>query len=190
MISKQDYDFLHEVGAKAVFGPGTGIPEAAKDVLRLIWAVRGRGESGERISRHEFTLPKVEEPTEITQAEFDDKRQGRTCRRRRISRGMRCSQWHESLVFVGFGSFGTLPKPPSAQGSWRHVSVRGKLAVDALATEIDRWPKACRPELGRRAGWLTRGESDETCSRAARDSSLKYPSGPTGAAATGTLWNR
>ena len=62
VIPKQGYDFLHEAGAKAVFGLGTGIPEAAKDVLRLIRAVRGRGESGERISRHEFTLPPAGQP--------------------------------------------------------------------------------------------------------------------------------
>lgn len=59
MIPKQDYDFLHEAGAKAVFGPGTGFPEAAKDALRLIRAAWGRGEYGEQISRHEFALPNL-----------------------------------------------------------------------------------------------------------------------------------
>lgn len=40
VIPKQDYDFLREAGVKAVFGPGTGIPDAAKDVLRLIREAR------------------------------------------------------------------------------------------------------------------------------------------------------
>jgi len=36
VIPQQDYDFLYENGIKAIFGPGTNIPEAARDVLRLI----------------------------------------------------------------------------------------------------------------------------------------------------------
>ena len=36
VIPQQDYDFLYEHGIKAIFGPGTNIPEAADKVLRLI----------------------------------------------------------------------------------------------------------------------------------------------------------
>ncbi len=36
VIPQQDYDFLYENGIKAIFGPGTNIPEAADKVLRLI----------------------------------------------------------------------------------------------------------------------------------------------------------
>ncbi len=36
VIPKQDYDFLYENGVKAIFGPGTNIPEAAQDILRII----------------------------------------------------------------------------------------------------------------------------------------------------------
>ncbi|MEZ5777985.1 MAG: methylmalonyl-CoA mutase [Paracoccaceae bacterium] len=41
VIPQQDYDFLKKAGVKAVFGPGTNIPEAAKDILRLIRETRG-----------------------------------------------------------------------------------------------------------------------------------------------------
>ena len=41
VIPQQDYDFLKQSGVKAIFGPGTNIPEAARDVLRLIRAARG-----------------------------------------------------------------------------------------------------------------------------------------------------
>jgi len=41
VIPQQDYDFLKGAGVKAIFGPGTNIPEAARDVLRLIRAARG-----------------------------------------------------------------------------------------------------------------------------------------------------
>ncbi len=40
VIPQQDYAFLYEHGVKAIFGPGTNIPEAAKDILRLVRAVR------------------------------------------------------------------------------------------------------------------------------------------------------
>jgi methylmalonyl-CoA mutase len=40
VIPQQDYDFLKRAGVKAIFGPGTNIPEAAKDILRLIRAAR------------------------------------------------------------------------------------------------------------------------------------------------------
>ena len=36
VIPQQDYDFLMKSGVKAIFGPGTNIPEAAQDILRLI----------------------------------------------------------------------------------------------------------------------------------------------------------
>ncbi len=40
VIPQQDYDFLKKAGVKAIFGPGTNIPEAAKDILALIRATR------------------------------------------------------------------------------------------------------------------------------------------------------
>ena len=40
VIPQQDYDFLRRAGVKAIFGPGTNIPEAAKDILRLIREAR------------------------------------------------------------------------------------------------------------------------------------------------------
>ena len=36
VIPQQDYEFLKKAGVKAIFGPGTNIPEAASDILRLI----------------------------------------------------------------------------------------------------------------------------------------------------------
>lgn len=36
VIPKQDYDFLYEAGVKGIFGPGTKIPLAARDVLTAI----------------------------------------------------------------------------------------------------------------------------------------------------------
>ena len=36
VIPAQDYDFLHRAGVAAIFGPGTNIPDAARDVLKLI----------------------------------------------------------------------------------------------------------------------------------------------------------
>jgi methylmalonyl-CoA mutase len=41
VIPQQDYQFLYDAGVKAIFGPGTNIPEAAKDILRLIRETRG-----------------------------------------------------------------------------------------------------------------------------------------------------
>ncbi|WP_420859308.1 methylmalonyl-CoA mutase [Marivivens marinus] len=41
VIPQQDYDFLKKAGVKAIFGPGTNIPEAAQDILRLIRDARG-----------------------------------------------------------------------------------------------------------------------------------------------------
>ena len=40
VIPQQDYDFLKNAGVKAIFGPGTNIPEAAADILNLIRAAR------------------------------------------------------------------------------------------------------------------------------------------------------
>jgi methylmalonyl-CoA mutase len=36
VIPQQDYEFLYKSGVKAIFGPGTNIPAAAQDILRLI----------------------------------------------------------------------------------------------------------------------------------------------------------
>ncbi|MCL4107577.1 UNVERIFIED_CONTAM: hypothetical protein GTU68_022038 [Idotea baltica] len=40
VIPQQDYAFLYDAGVKAIFGPGTNIPEAAEDILRLIKETR------------------------------------------------------------------------------------------------------------------------------------------------------
>ena len=40
VIPHQDYEFLTRAGVKAIFGPGTNIPEAAQDILALIRATR------------------------------------------------------------------------------------------------------------------------------------------------------
>ena len=36
IIPQHDYPFLEQAGVKAVFGPGTQIPKAARRVLRLV----------------------------------------------------------------------------------------------------------------------------------------------------------
>ena len=41
VIPQQDYQFLYDAGVKAIFGPGTNIPSAAQDILKLIRAARG-----------------------------------------------------------------------------------------------------------------------------------------------------
>lgn len=41
VIPQQDYEFLRKAGVKAIFGPGTNIPAAARDILALIRATRG-----------------------------------------------------------------------------------------------------------------------------------------------------
>ena len=41
VIPQQDYEFLYGAGVKAIFGPGTNIPKAAQDILRLIEEARG-----------------------------------------------------------------------------------------------------------------------------------------------------
>ncbi|ABA78347.1 methylmalonyl-CoA mutase [Rhodobacter sphaeroides] len=40
VIPQQDYDFLQQAGVKAIFGPGTNIPSAAKHILDLIREAR------------------------------------------------------------------------------------------------------------------------------------------------------
>ncbi|MFW5881315.1 MAG: methylmalonyl-CoA mutase [Roseicyclus sp.] len=40
VIPHQDYEFLKAAGVKAIFGPGTNIPAAARDILALIRAAR------------------------------------------------------------------------------------------------------------------------------------------------------
>ncbi|TNF57779.1 MAG: methylmalonyl-CoA mutase, partial [Rhodobacteraceae bacterium] len=40
VIPQQDYDYLYKHGVKAIFGPGTNIPEAAKHILGLIRGAR------------------------------------------------------------------------------------------------------------------------------------------------------
>jgi len=40
VIPQQDYEFLKNAGVKAIFGPGTNIPTAAQDILRLIRSSR------------------------------------------------------------------------------------------------------------------------------------------------------
>jgi methylmalonyl-CoA mutase len=41
VIPRQDYEFLYEAGVKCVFGPGTRIPLAARQVLAAIEAAAG-----------------------------------------------------------------------------------------------------------------------------------------------------
>jgi len=36
VIPASDYDFLHDAGVAAVFGPGSNIPHAASEILALI----------------------------------------------------------------------------------------------------------------------------------------------------------
>jgi methylmalonyl-CoA mutase len=40
VIPHQDYEFLYNAGVKAIFGPGTNIPAAAKDILDIISETR------------------------------------------------------------------------------------------------------------------------------------------------------
>jgi len=40
VIPQQDYEFLKTAGVKAIFGPGTNIPDAAGDILKLIREAR------------------------------------------------------------------------------------------------------------------------------------------------------
>ncbi len=36
VIPASDYDFLHDAGVAAIFGPGSNIPRAASEILALI----------------------------------------------------------------------------------------------------------------------------------------------------------
>jgi methylmalonyl-CoA mutase len=36
VIPAQDYDFLYQNGAAAIFGPGTVIPDSARKILKLL----------------------------------------------------------------------------------------------------------------------------------------------------------
>ena len=38
VIPQQDYEFLYDAGVKGIYGPGTPIPESARDVLEKIRA--------------------------------------------------------------------------------------------------------------------------------------------------------
>ncbi|MFX0541384.1 methylmalonyl-CoA mutase [Roseovarius sp. S4756] len=40
VIPQADYDFLRRAGVKAIFGPGTNIPDAAQDILKMIREAR------------------------------------------------------------------------------------------------------------------------------------------------------
>jgi len=40
VIPQQDYKFLYDAGVKAIFGPGTNIPRAAEDILKIIREAR------------------------------------------------------------------------------------------------------------------------------------------------------
>jgi len=40
VIPQQDYEFLYQNGVKAIFGPGTNIPDAAANILELISKAR------------------------------------------------------------------------------------------------------------------------------------------------------
>ncbi|HWL55041.1 MAG TPA: methylmalonyl-CoA mutase [Paracoccus sp. (in: a-proteobacteria)] len=40
VIPQQDYDYLKKAGVSAIFGPGTNIPSAARDIMALIRAAR------------------------------------------------------------------------------------------------------------------------------------------------------
>jgi methylmalonyl-CoA mutase len=44
VIPQQDYDFLKARGVKAIFGPGTNIPDAAAEILALIRAARAEAD--------------------------------------------------------------------------------------------------------------------------------------------------
>ncbi len=41
VIPQQDYQFLYDAGVKAIFGPGTNIPDAAQKILKILGETRG-----------------------------------------------------------------------------------------------------------------------------------------------------
>ncbi|MBL4749036.1 MAG: methylmalonyl-CoA mutase [Amylibacter sp.] len=46
VIPPDDYNFLRQVGVRAIFGPGTNIPEAAKQVLELVTRAKTEKDKG------------------------------------------------------------------------------------------------------------------------------------------------
>ena len=40
VIPQQDYDFLRQAGVAAIFGPGTNIPVAAREILEIVRGAR------------------------------------------------------------------------------------------------------------------------------------------------------
>ncbi len=46
VIPPDDYNFLRQVGVRAIFGPGTNIPEAAKEVLGLVTRAKTENDKG------------------------------------------------------------------------------------------------------------------------------------------------
>ena len=47
VIPQQDYAFLRKAGVAAIFGPGTNIPEAAREILALVRKARAEQEKSE-----------------------------------------------------------------------------------------------------------------------------------------------
>ncbi|MDU9004467.1 methylmalonyl-CoA mutase [Sedimentitalea todarodis] len=45
VVPQQDYEFLKSRGVKAIFGPGTNIPDAARDVMALVREARSAGDT-------------------------------------------------------------------------------------------------------------------------------------------------
>ena len=45
VIPQQDYEFLYQAGAMAVFGPGTNIPKCAQEILAMLMAKPAEGDS-------------------------------------------------------------------------------------------------------------------------------------------------
>ena len=44
VIPAQDYDFLKAKGVSAIFGPGTNVPEAAREIIDIIKSTRNAAE--------------------------------------------------------------------------------------------------------------------------------------------------
>jgi methylmalonyl-CoA mutase len=40
VVPPQDYDFLYAAGVKGIYGPGTPVPQSARDILEQIARVR------------------------------------------------------------------------------------------------------------------------------------------------------
>ena len=41
VIPQQDYQFLYDAGVAAIFGPGTNIPDSAREIMRIVRQRRG-----------------------------------------------------------------------------------------------------------------------------------------------------